>query len=761
MNTRRLIPVLATLSALLALGSTSWAAGPRQLRPDGQTPVVVRGIVAESVLPYGVRLADGTVLTLAPGPAGDLPGEPAELRPGDEIVAIGAADQTGMVTVRGGSLRLVRSGGRVSPVSEPACGSPAAGAGRTAAASVRTTGIAEDDETEIEGVVGSVGAGSLTVVTEHEGEILVLVTAETEFREFDDLSDLETGDKVKARGELNGTTLTASRLELEEKAGGGGGGGGGGGSGSGSGVEFESTGLITGLAPPDSFSLDDGLVYRVDLATVYDTPLTGYGDLAAGQFVKTKAGYAGPGEYVVTKIELEGDEDSGQGYREVEGTVRAVDAAGLALETGLAVLFTPTTVFNGDADSWADIRPGWSAHVVALLNRAGNLLAIVVRAEDPAPATTSGQEFEPHEALLVLAAGADPAAVAGRHGAEVVGTAGSLGVLMKWSEEIDDTLLAQLAADPDVVAVEPNYLFRDPESSRKRFPVVDRSVNQEKYRGQVAVTQIRLAQALTAGTGAGTVVAVVDTGVEPCHPLLQGHIIAGGLDTVDGDLQPWETRDGLDQDGDGDVDEAAGHGTFVASLVALAAPGARILPYRVLDDDGGGTAFDLAVALADAIDRNVDVINLSLTYHARSTVVDLLLEEAAARGIVVVASAGNDGAAVLAFPASDSHVLAVTALAADGTALASFANRSPRAAVAAPGEELYGALDGGRYGTWSGTSMAAPLAAAGAALLKGRDRTVDPAIVRQALLQGGSALTDGPWTGVGLDLAGTLALLAP
>ena len=129
--------------------------------------------------------------------------------------------------------------------------------------------------------------------------------------------------------------------------------------------------------------------------------------------------------------------------------------------------------------------------------------------------------------------------------------------------------------------------------------------------------------------GSGSVVAIMDNGVDYCHPLLKGHILAGGMDLIDGDLLPWETSDGIDQDGDGEIDEAAGHGTFVASVVALAAPGARILPYRVLNDDGGGTAFNLALALADAVERGVDVINLSLAYRERSAVVDLLLEEAA------------------------------------------------------------------------------------------------------------------------------------
>lgn len=252
---------------------------------------------------------------------------------------------------------------------------------------------------------------------------------------------------------------------------------------------------------------------------------------------------------------------------------------------------------------------------------------------------------------------------------------------------------------------------------------------------------------------------LLDTGLDPTHPELAGRVLAGGLDLVDGDLEPWETRDGLDQDGDGDVDEAAGHGTFVASIVALGAPSAALLPYRVLDDDGGGTAFDLAVSLADAIERRVDVVNLSLVYHRRSTAVDLLLERAAAAGVVVVASAGNDAATVLPFPASDRHVVAVTALAGAGAALTDFANRAPKAWLAAPGEEILGAVDGGGYGRWSGTSMASPFVTAVTALMLDADEHLDPTLLAEALRQGGAALTDGLWQGVSLDAAGAITLV--
>jgi subtilisin family serine protease len=363
--------------------------------------------------------------------------------------------------------------------------------------------------------------------------------------------------------------------------------------------------------------------------------------------------------------------------------------------------------------------------------------------------------------VLILADGAVPETIAARHEAVVSAQGSTRSVLFAWDREVDDELLAQLEADPDVEAVEPNFLFRDPESVRRRFVIVDLSPTGAEYTGQAAALRHSFARAIPIADGSGAVVAVIDTGVDRCHPLLFGHLLSGGLDLVDGDISPWESRGGLDEDSDGEVDEAVGHGTFVASLVALAAPGAKILPYRVLDDDGGGTAFNLAIALADAIARGVDVINLSLAYRERSAVVDLLLEEAERQGIVVVAAAGNDGAATLPFPAIDSHVLAVTALRPDGASLAEFANRGDKAVVAAVGEEVYGGLYGGEYGTSSGTSLATPFAAAAAALVKGLDPGVSAEIVRLLLIQSGVPVADGLWSGRSLDLGQAVLSIAP
>ena len=756
---------LSAACALALVAVTSLAAGPRALDPREEASrhsTVTRGIVFAVDLPDIILLEDGSVVELAADTVWSGAEGPAAVFAGDELLIVGARrDVGGTATISASGVQTVRRAGRRLSPGGVICPQEKSTGPLTAVAARRSH--SEEDESRLEGDVLSLASDGFGLRTDDAHEYWIAVTGDTELRDIDSLADLAVGDRVAVRGVLDGTVLTATRVELLDSSGGSGGGGedGAGDAGDDDTLTFKTFGLVTEIRPPDRFSMDDDRVYRVDADTRYDDSVISYSGLAIGHYLEVEAAYLGAGDYLALRVKYEGDDDDGDRYRSVDGTVAAVDDAGLTLTDGVGVLFTNTTTFNGDADQPELIRPGWRVEIEALLNVAGDLLARTVRAEDGAPPTTEGEDFEPREALVILGSGADAEAVADRHGADVSGRIGSLAVLLRWDDEIDDERLVRVQDDPDVRAVEPNYRFRDPESVRRRFPVIDRAPTRERYSQQRAAKLVGLESAQVVSTGRGTVVAVLDTGVEPCHPLLRGHVAAGGLDLVDGDLEPWENRDGVDQDRDGDLDEAAGHGTFVASIVALVAPRARILPYRVLDDDGGGTAYHVALALVDAIDREVDVINLSLTYRRRSTVVDLLLEEAAARGIVVVAAAGNDGSGTLPFPAVDSHVLAVGALNADATRLADFSNRGAGDVVAAPGREVYGALDGGAYGHSTGTSMAAPFAAGGAAMIKSLDPGVSAALVRSLLATSGFELVKDSGPTMGLDLGHAVATIAP
>jgi subtilisin family serine protease len=194
------------------------------------------------------------------------------------------------------------------------------------------------------------------------------------------------------------------------------------------------------------------------------------------------------------------------------------------------------------------------------------------------------------------------------------------------------------------------------------------------YLNQRAAVQLGLSTVHAHATGAGVTIAILDTGVDATNPALAPRIAAGGYDYVDDDNTPAEVRTGADLDGDGRADEGYGHGTFVAGIAALVAPGARILPERVLDPEGRGNVFTVAEAVFDAVTHGAAVINMSFgtTADIDSAVLDDAIKEANKAGVVVVAAAGNDGSTTRHYPGGAPGVVSVAALNPDGRTLAPF-----------------------------------------------------------------------------------------
>jgi subtilisin family serine protease len=250
---------------------------------------------------------------------------------------------------------------------------------------------------------------------------------------------------------------------------------------------------------------------------------------------------------------------------------------------------------------------------------------------------------------------------------------------------------------------------------------------------------------------ARTIIAVVDTGVDPATADLQGALLPG-YDFYDNDTDP---------------SDAHGHGTMMASLAAartnngLGIAGAcgacSILPVRVSGPDGQASWSTTAAGIVWAADHGARVISVSLVGPSTSPELGAAVAYAQAHNALVVAAAGNLGQDHAEYPAALPGVLSVEAV-NDHDAVYPFSNHGSGVALAAPGcAQTIAPTD--VYKVSCGTSVATPLVAGAAGLLA----SVYPAATAQQLYDAltRSAARGGDSMYGRLDVAGALALLAP
>ena len=375
-------------------------------------------------------------------------------------------------------------------------------------------------------------------------------------------------------------------------------------------------------------------------------------------------------------------------------------------------------------------------------------------------------DYDPQKVIWLPNGSSGESDVESENGLEPLGTASGYLVCRVTSGEDAAVVAGRMALDTRVSWASPDYYGETAESRGHSWAFDEGWMNSTGYEDQSAVMRLGLSQAHGVSMGNGVIVAVLDTGVNPDHPLLAGHVIPG-YDFVDDDTDTRETPDGIDHDGDGLIDEAIGHGTHVAGLVALVAPRARILPVRVLDEDGRGDAYTIARGIDYAVSHGARVLNLSLGMLVEDQLVETAVDQAIASGAVVVASAGNWGAEEPAeYPANFDGATAVAAT--DPTdAPANFTSFGDFVSVCAPGEGIRSAYWNGNTAIWSGTSMAAPFVSGGAALLLSVHPDWGRAEVIARLLQtatplASSILVDPANYGAGrLNLGAALAPDAP
>lgn len=227
------------------------------------------------------------------------------------------------------------------------------------------------------------------------------------------------------------------------------------------------------------------------------------------------------------------------------------------------------------------------------------------------------------------------------------------------------------------------------------------------------VTRIEAPQVWPTTTAEGLKIAVVDTGIDYNHQDLKARF-AGGWDTYNEDSDPYDDH---------------GHGTHVSGIISAdlndvglagVAPKASIYAIKALDSNGTGYVSDIVEAIDWAMNHGAQVINFSLGSYSDSLILRNKINEAAGKGIYLVAAAGNTYGGPLLYPAAYSSVISVAAT-DNSDRLAYFSSLG--AEIAAPGVAVTSSVPGNTYATWSGTSMAAPHVTATVALMIANKQT--------------------------------------
>jgi subtilisin family serine protease len=266
------------------------------------------------------------------------------------------------------------------------------------------------------------------------------------------------------------------------------------------------------------------------------------------------------------------------------------------------------------------------------------------------------------------------------------------------------------------------------------------------YVNQPAQQIVRLSEAQnTFGVKGAGIVAVIDTGIDPNHPALQSVLVPGydftrnqyGEGDETGDVlltsgpiidpsQSWWVSDNkaalVSQstaavvDGNPQLSEF-GHGTMVAGVIHLVAPGAKLMPLKAFGADGTGNTSDILRAIYWAVQNHANIINMSFNLAGYSQEIKNAIDFAALNGVISVAAAGNQGQDALVYPAAYKNVISVASTTNDDQR-SSFSNYgSDLVWVSAPGEGIVTTYPFGTYAAGWGTSFSAPFVSGGAALM--------------------------------------------
>src|ERR1035437_3070736 len=387
------------------------------------------------------------------------------------------------------------------------------------------------------------------------------------------------------------------------------------------------------------------------------------------------------------------------------------------------------------------------------------------------------------------------------------GSAGNLHLVAAPTKADVQRTIQGLQADASIQGVEPDFAVSLPETSAGASlrqvglpdpaPVSNRTLVKyygtsawDAYVNQPAAWVIKVTQGHYFATGSGTVVAILDTGVDIGERVLANSLvagwdftrnIAGGSEIADIDQSTDSILDQstdsildqkaalvlnqsttaiLDQSTDSILDRnrsrlpsAFGHGTMVAGLIHLVAPTAKLMPVKVFSSNGTSTLSNIVSGIRWAVDHGADVINMSFSSTQSSQELQTAIAYANSKGVICIASVGNDGKQnPSVFPAGYHDKVIAVASTNNQDIRSTFSDYgNVLVDVAAPGEGIVTLYPGNNYAEGWGTSFSTPLVTGGAALLVQLGRNnVNVVQADQAISQ---AIPTGQGLGAGeLDL---------
>lgn len=238
--------------------------------------------------------------------------------------------------------------------------------------------------------------------------------------------------------------------------------------------------------------------------------------------------------------------------------------------------------------------------------------------------------------------------------------------------------------------------------------------NDPYFRNQWGMQAVGMETAWDQGlTGKGVTVGIIDTGVHATHPDLIGSNMVSGYNYLDNNRS---------------TDDSEGHGTFVAGIIgakknnhidiAGMAPEATIVTMKCFDGNKSIVGDAVKAIRACVDDYHCNVINMSFGATEDVDILHQAVQYAAGKGVIIVASAGNEGTRTLYYPAAYNETIGVGAVDANKR-VASFSQQNNSVFVVAPGSSVVSlGADNNSVKTGSGTSFAAPFVSGLAVLLK-------------------------------------------